>query len=370
MELKDSPQQARFRAEVSKWLDVNPPGAPRSDRLEDRRSWLVGWHRRLHAAGLTGLSWPESVGGRGLGPIEEAIFTQECERRGVPTGLDYGFIGRAMLLFASSEQQAKFLPGLLSGEVLWCQGFSEPSAGSDLAGLRTRAVLDESGSSYRVTGHKIWTSHAQFAARCLCLVRTGSPESRHRGISALVIDMHLAGIDVRPIRSARGDEEFCEVFFDEVVVAAENLVGQAGQGWEYAMVTLTYERGPVDIGSVAKSREVLRRLWPRARSDQDRRALARASVAVEVLHQHTLRSLSERLDRPAGAEGSVDKLLLSCTQQALLHTAMEVVGGRALVDDAEGIFDEYLYSRAATIYGGTAQIQRNVIAERVLGLPK
>ena len=378
MDLRDSPSEAAFRAELRQWLEANAPAEPWPEDLEELRTATVAWHKQVHTAGYTGLSWPVEVGGRGLGPIEEAIYVQECERVGASPGLNYGFIARAMLLFASVEQQRRYLPGLLSGDELWCQGFSEPDAGSDLASLRTRAVADESVGTtggYRVTGQKIWTSYAQWADLCLCLVRTGAADSRHRGISALIIDMKSAGIDVRPIRTIRGDAEFCEVFFDETPVPAENLVGEPGQGWNYALVTLTYERGPVDVGFVAKYQSMLTRLAERSaalgKADREtRRDIARAAVTVEVLRLQTLRSLSARLDHPPGPEGSVDKLLMARAEQGLLSTAMNLVGPSALVDDRDRWFSDYLYSRASTIYGGTAQIQRNVIAERCLGLPR
>jgi alkylation response protein AidB-like acyl-CoA dehydrogenase len=369
MELRDTPQEAEFRRELREWLDSNLPGEAPAE-VAAQRAWLVAWHRKLHGAGYTGLSWPTEAGGRGMGPIEEAIFMQECERSGVPSGLNYGFVGRAMLLFGSDEQRRRYLPGLLSGSVSWCQGFSEPNAGSDLAAIRTQAVLEEETRSYRVTGQKTWTSWAQFADLCLCLVRTGPLGSRHHGISALVVDMKEPGIEVRPIRSIRGDEEFCEVYFNEARVPLENLVGEPGQGWNYAMVTLTYERGPVDIGFVAKYHSMLERLWPHATTQQARRDLAKSAVAIEVLRLHTLRSLSARLDYPPGPEGSVDKLLMAATEQNLARTAMDLVGPSALVDDGDDWFADYLYSRAATIYGGTAQIQRNIIAEHCLGLER
>jgi alkylation response protein AidB-like acyl-CoA dehydrogenase len=319
------------------------------------------------------------AGGRGLGPIEEAIFAQEVERLGVTGGLNYGFIARAMLLFATPEQQRRYLPGLLSGDTLWCQGFSEPGAGSDLAALRTRATPDPTvgeAGGFRVSGQKTWTSNAQWADFCLCLVRTGSLESRHRGISVLVIDMRAPGVEVRPIRTIRGDAEFCEVFFDETPVPAQDLIGEVGQGWKYAMVTLTYERGPADIGFVSKYQHMLERLRREADrraipvGDPIRRDISRSAVAIEVLRVHVARSLSMRLHRPPGPEGSVDKLLMARVEQDLLHTAMRFVGPRALVDDAEAWFADYLYSRAATIYGGSQQIQHGVLAERVLGMPR
>ena len=217
MDLSDTPAEAAFRTELRAWLEENAPRGPMPADVDERHQANRDWHRRIHAAGYTALSWPVESGGRGLGPLEEAIFAQEVERLGVSSGLNYGFIARAMLLFASAEQQRRYLPGVLSGEELWCQGFSEPNAGSDLASIRTRAVPDPTvgdNGGFRVSGQKTWTSGAQWADFCLCLVRTGDLESRHRGISALIIDMRAPGIEVRPVRTIRGDAEFCEVFFD------------------------------------------------------------------------------------------------------------------------------------------------------------
>ena len=263
MDLNDSPEEAQFRADLRAWLEANAPREAPPSNPEEQRSAIVAWHRKLNEAGYTGLSWPIEVGGKGLGPLEEAILVQEVERLGVSSGLNYGFIARAMLLFATPEQQRRYLPGLLSGSEFWCQGFSEPDAGSDLASLRTRAVADptigETGG-YRITGQKTWTSGAQFADLCLCLVRTGEIEDRHRGISAVIIDMQSPGIDVRPIRTIRGDTEFCEVFFEGTPVPNENLVGKPGEGWNYTLVTLTYERGPADIGFVSKYLSMVQRL--------------------------------------------------------------------------------------------------------------
>ena len=379
MDLNDSPEEARFRADLRAWLEANAPrGAIASDPAEQRAA-IVAWHRMLNEAGYTGLSWPIEVGGKGLGPLEEAILVQEVERLGVTSGLNYGFIARAMLLFATQEQRRRYLPGLLSGSEFWCQGFSEPDAGSDLASLRTRATPDptigETGG-YRITGQKTWTSGAQFADLCLCLVRTGEIEDRHRGISAVIIDMRSPGIEIRPIRTIRGDTEFCEVFFEDTPVPCENLVGQPGEGWNYALVTLTYERGPADIGFVSKYLSMVKRLRKEAASrglSEDaavQREISRVATGVEVLRLHVLRSLSMRLKQAPGAEGSVDKLLMARVEQDLLHAAMDLFGAGALVDDQGHWFSDYLYSRAATIYGGSAQIQRNVLAERCLGLPR
>jgi len=284
-----------------------------------------------------------------------------------------------MLLFASEEQRQRYLPPLLAGDEFWCQGFSEPDAGSDLASLRTRARFDPSigaDGAFIVSGQKTWTSNAQWADYCLCLVRTGETASRSKGISTLIIDMRQPGIEVRPIRTIRGDEEFCEVFFDEVEVPKASLVGELDEGWRYAMVTLTYERGPVDIGFVTKYFALLDRLrlvlesrGPQVDASR-RRELARAAVGVEVLRLQTLKSLGRRLERPPGPEGSIDKLLMARVEQELLTAAVGVVGGTCLVDDGEDWFSDYLYSRAATIYGGTEQVQKNVLADQCLGLPR
>jgi alkylation response protein AidB-like acyl-CoA dehydrogenase len=379
MDLTDSLAEATFRAELRTWLEANAPRGPLPTDLDEWHEANLAWHRQIHAAGYTALSWPVEVGGRGLGPLEEAIFAQEVERLGVPSGLNYGFVARAMLLFATEDQKQRYLPGLLSGDSLWCQGFSEPDAGSDLAALRTRATPDPTvgpDGGFRVSGQKIWTSGAQWADFCLCLVRTGDLESRHRGLSAVVIDMHAPGVEVRPIRTIRGDAEFCEVFFDDTPVPGEDLIGEPGQGWNYAMVTLTYERGPADIGFVSKYQSMVTRLRREATrrklpADSElQRDLSRSAVGVEVLRLHVQRSLSARLERPPGPEGSVDKLLMTKVEQDLLHVAMQLGGPRAVLDDEDGWFSEYLYSRAGSIYGGSSQIQRNVLAERVLGLPR
>jgi len=379
VDLNDTPEQHAFRSRLREWLGANAPELRADGTFAEEHEARVQWHRRLYEAGYAALSWPPEFGGQGLGPIEEAIFAQEAGRFGVPSDLGYGFIARAMLLFASEEQRQRYLPPLLAGDEFWCQGFSEPDAGSDLASLRTRARFDPSigaDGAFIVSGQKTWTSNAQWADYCLCLVRTGETASRSKGISTLIIDMRQPGIEVRPIRTIRGDEEFCEVFFDEVEVPKASLVGELDEGWRYAMVTLTYERGPVDIGFVTKYFALLDRLrlvlesrGPQVDASR-RRELARAAVGVEVLRLQTLKSLGRRLERPPGPEGSIDKLLMARVEQELLTAAVGVVGGTCLVDDGEDWFSDYLYSRAATIYGGTEQVQKNVLADQCLGLPR
>jgi alkylation response protein AidB-like acyl-CoA dehydrogenase len=375
MDFRDDADAAAFRSEFRAWLAAHAPAEPEPLGGGARaRFWSV-WHRALYDGGWMGLSWPVEVGGRGLSPLYEAIFNDEIGAAGAPPAPHVGFLGRALLHFGSDEQRRALLPGLLSGEQVWCQGFSEPGAGSDLAAIATRAVPDEAGDGgWRVNGQKIWTSDAAWADRCLLLARTDSDAPRHRGISALVVDMHQPGIEVRPIVEINGDREFNEVFFDDAFVPADGIVGAPGQGWEIAMTTVGYERGPTDVGFSSRYARTIRDLEHEARGRELRAseaaALARAYVQVEVLRIHVLRSLTRRLDGGApGADGSIDKLLSSSTEQLLGHASLDADPG-TLTGDAPGALSEYLYSRAATIAGGSAQIQRTILAERLLGLPR
>ena len=380
MDLNDSPSEAAFRAELRHWLQANAPREPFPADLDSWHEANRAWHRRIHAAGYTALSWPVEAGGRGMGPLEEAIFAQEVERLGVDRRTELR-LHRPCHVAVRNTGAAAALPTRGYSPGTSCGVRASPSPARvptwphfEPARFPTRQWVDHGG--FRVTGQKTWTSGAQWADFCLCLVRTGSLDSRHRGISALVIDMRAPGVDIRPIKTIRGDAEFCEVFFDNTPVPAADLIGELGQGWNYAMVTLTYERGPADIGYVSKYQQMVTRL----RVEADRRAIpdgapvrreiSRSAVAIEVLRVHVARSLSLRLQRPPGAEGSVDKLLMARVEQDLLHTAMQLVGSQALVEDTDRWFFDYLYSRAATIYGGSQQIQHNVLAERVLGMPR
>lgn len=372
IDLRDTADQADFRSSLRAWLTENGPDEPMPSRLDARHAFLVSWHRRLYDAGYVGLSWPVEYGGRGLGPIEEAIFSQELGRAGTPPGPLLGYIGRPLLQFGTEEQRRRYLPAMLRSEELWCQGFSEPDAGSDLAGLQTRARED--GDQYRITGQKVWTSYGQFAKYCLLLARTSTEGPKQAGISAFIVDLQTPGITIRPIVQMTGDEEFCEVFYDDVVVPKANMVGALGQGWEIAMMTVAYERGPVDIGYQAKFEVMAAALAQTLRErdledDSARRRVARAAVGVEVLRLRCLQSLAERAKgKPPGPDTSVDKLLMASAEQNLLSTAVELLGPAAL-DPQTPWFDAYLYSRAASVYGGTAQIQKNILANRVLNLP-
>jgi alkylation response protein AidB-like acyl-CoA dehydrogenase len=343
------------------------------NRLDQRHQFLVRWHRKLYEAGYVGLSWPQQYGGQGLGPVEEAILSQELAAAGAPPGPMLGYIGRPLLMFGTDEQRDRYLPAMLRSDDLWCQGFSEPNAGSDLASLRTKAVAQ--GDHYVISGQKVWTSYGQFARYCLLLARTRTEGPKHAGISAFIVDLSSPGITVRPIAQMTGDKEFCEVFYDEVRVPRENLIGAEGQGWQIAMMTVAYERGPVDIGYQAKFEVILgelaRELQRADRADQvNRRRLAGAAVAVEVLRLRCLQSLTLRANgAEPGPETSVDKLLMAASEQRLLSTAIELFGDGEVTGKHRPWFDAYLYSRSASVYGGSEQIQKNILATRVLRLP-
>jgi alkylation response protein AidB-like acyl-CoA dehydrogenase len=372
IDLRDTEQEAEFRTRLRGWLKEHKPADAMPAEPDARHAFLHRWHRQLHEGGWLGLTWPVEHGGQGRGPVEAAIFNEELGRASAPAAPPLlGVIGGAIVHFGTAAQCARYLPPLLAGQELWCAGFSEPGAGSDLAGARTRAERD--GSIFRVTGQKIWTSYAAQSDYCLALVRTG--EHRHRDLTMLMIDLRTPGITIRPIRQADEGRDFNEVFFDAVEVPADNVIGSIGGGWRIAMETLAYDRGPVDIGFQATYETYLQQLSNELGenpSRENRMRLAEAAIEVEVLRLCTLRSLTARASGAVpGPEGSVDKLLMARTEQRLLTTALALTGPLALQRDAGHgeWFRRYLYSRAATIYGGTAQIQRGIIATNILGLP-
>jgi len=371
----DSPEEHRFRVELRSWLQDNVPDDV-ADELDEEAHFrrLNAWHRALADAGWLGLTLPTEVGGRDLGPIYEAIFNEEIAAADAPLPpRNVGFLSKVLLAYGTAEQRRRFLPGILSCTDVWCQGFSEPGAGSDLASLRTRAVLD--GDRYVVDGQKVWTTFGKWADWCLLLVRTDAEGTKHRGISALAVDMKTPGVTVRPIHQINHAEELAEVFFDGVVVPADQLIGKHGDGWSLAMKTLAYERGPGDVGSLARAFAVLKGLRRAARDGvvdlgpEAQVRLVRLGVQMEVLRLHVLRSISARLHAEPGPEGSIDKLLIVRAEQDLARFLLDTAGpGAVLGDDPEALY-EYLRSRALSIYGGSAQIQKNIIAQRVLRMP-
>lgn len=374
MDYHDNPHEAAFRAELRTWLAAHTPAdLPRDP--DERAAALDRWHRALAAAGYVGLSFPVEYGGRGLPPTYEAILNDELGSGGHPQPPAIGHITNAIRLFGTHAQRARHLPAMLACTERWCQGFSEPDAGSDLASIRTRAALTPDGSDYLVNGQKIWTSEALWSHWCLLLCRTAPDRPGHRGLSMLLVPLDTPGVECRAITTASGTREFAEVFFSDVRVPTGQVLGEPGQGWAIAMQLLGYERGPADIGWVARLARTLTLLEDDIRTgavqaDQSARiAVARAWVSLRTLQLHIQRTLSSRLDGSLpGPEGSIDKLLLTEADQLLNHVIMTVRGAGALVEEHADL-DAYFWSRAQSIFGGTQQIQRTIVAQRLLDLP-
>jgi alkylation response protein AidB-like acyl-CoA dehydrogenase len=380
VDLNLTPEEEKFRSELRAWLaEVLPglPSKPDANDWEGRREYDMRWQRMLYEAGYAGIDWPKEAGGRGASPVEQLIYLEEMEAARAP-GVGVGFVGLlhagpTIVAEGTREQKERFLPSILKGEAVWCQGFSEPDAGSDLASIRTRAVPD--GDEYVVSGQKIWTSHAQVADFCELLVRTGSEEARHRGISWLVMPMDLPGVQVRPLRTIAGSAEFSELFLDEVRIPVANRVGAENDGWRVAMVTFAFERGTAFVGELMQSMELVRELAGEARTagawDDPvvRRRLAELAVELEALWALTRRNVTEASKSGVpGIGGSVFKLAFSELRKRLADAWMDLVGEEGLVWGEAA--DTWVNSFSRTIAAGTSQIQRNILAERVLGLPK
>ncbi|WP_030813787.1 acyl-CoA dehydrogenase family protein [Streptomyces sp. NRRL S-337] len=375
MDLAYTEEEEDFRARLRGWLaGVLPTLPPRPDPLDwpGRRAYDTTWQRMLHDAGYADVHWAAA-------PTLRLIFLEETERAGAPyVGANFvGLLhaGPTIAAEGTEAQKRRWLPPVLRGDEIWCQGFSEPEAGSDLASLRTRAVRD--GDAYVVTGTKIWTSHAEVADWCELLVRTDPAAPRHRGITWLAMPMDAPGITVRPLRTLAGSAEFAEMFLDEVRVPVDCRVGAENDGWRVTMVTLSFERGTAFVGEVVACRRVLTEVARRARANGRwddtvlRRRLGRLNAEFAALWRLTQWNVSEAQLRGGGprAGGSVFKLRYSHARQELYDAAAEVLGAGALDADEEWTADR-LSSLSYTIAAGTSQVQQNIIAERILGLPK
>ncbi|MBT2387185.1 acyl-CoA dehydrogenase family protein [Streptomyces sp. ISL-11] len=387
MDLLTTEADEEFRRQLRSWLRRTLPGLPPAPPATDwpaRRSYDLSWQRALHDAGYAGLHWPTDAGGQGAGPTRHLIFLEETERAGAPyVGANFvGLLhaGPTIAAEGTAEQRARWLPPILRGEEVWCQGFSEPEAGSDLAALHTRAVRD--GDSYVVTGSKLWTSHAEVADWCELLVRTDPAAPRHRGISWLALAMDTPGVTVRPLRTLAGSTEFAEVFLDEVRIPVDHRLGAENDGWRVTMVTLSFERGTAFVGEVVACRRTLTRLARAARANGRwddavlRRRLGRLHAEFGALWRLTQWNVSEAehaarggRDGVPGTAGSVFKLRYSTARQELYEAAAEVLGPQSL-DTGHEWTEGRLSSLSYTIAAGTSQIQRNIVAERLLGLPK
>lgn len=389
MDLSYTPEEDRFRAELRAWLAANPPG-PEPEALDAWVAYGKDWQRRLYEAGWCGIAWPAEYGGRGATIIQQIIFQEEMARAKAPmlinlAGLTMG--GPVLIAHGTDAQKRRHLQKILRADEIWCQGFSEPNAGSDLAALKTRAVLD--GDDFVVTGQKVWTSFARYADWCMLLVRTDFEAPKHKGITFLLVDMHAPGVTVRPLRQISGDEDFNELFFDEVRVPRANVVGELNRGWDIAITCLMHERQTLTFSRQLQSRVALdemiamakrhaRNGVPASADPVVRQALAAALVDSTAMQYTAYRNLTKVLRGGVpGPEGSVEKLFWSEMYQRQLETALAVCGPHAqlMPGSPHALMDGQwphlmLYSRGRTIAAGTSEVQRNIIAERVLGLPR
>jgi alkylation response protein AidB-like acyl-CoA dehydrogenase len=378
---------AAFRAKVRDWLEaalsgefanVRDTGGP--GREHESFEARLAWHRHLADAGWTCLGWPTEYGGRAATIAEQVIFHEEYARVKAPRSVNHlgeELLGPTLIAFGTDEQQARFLPKIKAVEELWCQGYSEPGAGSDLAAVSTAAKLVD--GQWSVTGQKVWTSFAHVADWCFVVARTEPGSRRHHGLSYLLVPMRQPGVDVRPIVQLTGTAEFNEVFFDDARTDASMVVGAVGDGWRVAMGTLGFERGISTLANQVGFRRELDAvvaLAKRSGAYDDpivRDKLIRSRVGLEVMRAHAERTLASVSSGAPGTETSVAKLLWAHWHRELGELAMEVRGAASMVEGPDGL-DEwqrlYLFSRADTIYGGSDEIQRNIIAERTLGLPR
>jgi alkylation response protein AidB-like acyl-CoA dehydrogenase len=394
VDLRYSEAEEKFRVDLRAWLaDVVPTLPPKPSALDwpARRVYDTTFQRMLFDAGYAGIDWPVEGGGRAASPVEHLIYLEELERAHAPyVGVNFvGLLhaGPTIVVEGTPEQRARFLPPILRGDEVWCQGFSEPGAGSDLASLRTRAVRD--GDEYVVTGSKIWTSHAEVADFCELLVRTGDEGSRHRGITWLAMPMDRPGIDIRPLRTIAGSTEFAELFLDGVRVPVANRMGDENDGWRVTMVTLSFERGTAFVSEVLQSMEFLRDVRALARrtgawaEPAVRERTGHLGAELDALWALARRNVSQaaRTGVP-GVGGSVYKLALSELRQRIGELGMDLIGAAGLSwDELNGLdgagpignaeqVNTWVHGFSRTIAAGTSQIQRNIIAERILGLPK
>jgi alkylation response protein AidB-like acyl-CoA dehydrogenase len=392
-DLSLSDEDRGFQSEVRAFLDENLPEGWGTSSFkmpsgEERIEFLRDWQRRLNDASLAAIAWPKEYGGRDASLVWQIIYSRELARRGAPEPINRSAVihtGPTIIQWGTEEQKARFLPKILTGEEVWCQGFSEPDAGSDLASLRTRAEIR--GDNFVVNGQKVWTTRAHYADWCFLLVRTDTDAPKHEGISCLLVDMKSPGIRVQPIRQIANQAEFNEVFFEDVEVPRDMVVGGVNNGWRVATSTLSYERaGQGNTTRLERRFNIVEELCkeleidgkPRIEDPLVQDQLVRFASRVEALRQIAARAIAAGLQgAPPGADSAVAKLLTSETDQAMSEFGLELAGRIGILTQDSNhsikrgnIARSYLIMRAATIGAGTSEIQRNVIGERLLGLPK
>jgi alkylation response protein AidB-like acyl-CoA dehydrogenase len=395
MDFADTPEHAAFRAELRAWLDANLTDDLKVDDAQDQRvapdretlEKRIAWQKKMHQAGWVGISWPTEYGGRGASFMQQVVFDEEYFRaRGpiLPCASGIGLLGPTLIHWGTEAQKRRHLPKILSADEIWCQGYSEPGAGSDLASLRTRAI--DQGDHFLVNGQKVWTSGAHFADWCFLLVRTDPDAPKHHGISYLLVDMTTPGVEVRPLVLLNGHRHFNEVFFADVVVPKENLVGKLNEGWKVTTTTLMFERGGAGgrdhAAQIARLVELAKqfptRQEPAWNDSHIRQQLAQLMIDAKALQVTRLRGLTRRLrGEPPGPEGSILKLFGSELAGRIADFSSTLLGPYATLEtsteavpDAQRWAHRVLGARQYTIAGGTSEIQRNIIGERVLGLPR
>ena len=392
MEFRDTPEEAAYRDEVRTWLaehlvgefaELGGKGGPADEHAWDVR---VAWEQALGRDRWIGLGWPVEYGGRGANFVEQVIFSEEYAKAGAPARISFfgeGLFAPTLLAYGTEEQKQRFLPRIQAVEELWCQGYSEPNAGSDLANVQTKGVLD--GDEWVVNGQKVWTTLAHRAQWCFVVTRTEPDSKGHEGLSYLLVPMDQPGVTIRPLEQMTGSAEFNEVFFDDARTAADNVVGGVGNGWKVAMATLGFERGTAflsqQLAFKRELQEIIDLAKERGKTDDPlvRQMLADSYVGVEIMKYNGMRMLTSLVRKGVlGPEASIGKLFWSSWHRTLGERAMKVLGADALtvlgepggayeLDELHRIF---MFSRSETIYAGSSEIQRNIIGERVLGLPR
>ena len=386
-------QDEAFRAELRAWLTTHLTDAFREQRtmtFQEKVAVRRAWQKTLFESGWIGIGWPKEYGGRGANLMQESIYNEEMARAQAPLAanvIGLNMAGPTLLAVGTPEQKTRYLPKILSAEEIWCQGFSEPNAGSDVASLQTRAVRE--GDHFVVNGQKVWTSYGYVADFCILLVRTDFEAPKHKGLSYLIVDMRSPGVSTRPLVQMTGEAEFAELFFDDVRVPVENLVGSLNQGWMVALTTLMHERGTLSFSIIVTFEQRLQALIelsrrstlhgaPALKDPQVRQRLARLYTDVKTFKLNTMRQAAT-LDQGhlPGPEGSLLKLQWSELNQRLVELAFELEGPYSSLapDSVDAPFEgrwqyEYLRARGNTIEAGTSEVQRNIVAERVLGLPR
>jgi alkylation response protein AidB-like acyl-CoA dehydrogenase len=376
MDLRNSDADEQFRRELREWLEAELPKLPPQPARDDwdaRRRWDTDWQRRLFDNGYAGLNWPVEFGGRDLPASQQLLFLEETTRARAPyVGVNFvGLLhaGPTIVAEGTDEQKRDHLPKILRGDEVWCQGFSEPGSGSDLASLRTRAVRD--GDHYVVTGQKIWCSFGQIGDFGELLVRTDPDVKKQAGITWLMLPMGLPGIEVRPLRTVLGSSEFAELFLDEVRVPVSCRVGEENDGWRVTNVTLSFERGTAFVSELVDAMRLVSDLAPRVRDPGHRRELGHVAAELDAQWALTKRNVTQSSRGVAGRGQFMMKLAYSETRQRLGELSLRVLERDGLIVDGQGEFvEERLRTLALTIAAGTSQIQRNILGERVLGLPK